>query len=462
MIWPLIGILALSILFARLVTPVVGLLVGAGGALVWVFVSLRVTSKRPPLSRISLVLLIASVLVPFSLIPPIGGLLSADDLVMGIGAVLAVASLWKRRDEVRVPAFAWPLALLTVWALVAWMAGDRTLLALGRGPGRLALYFVILLAAMVWFREPEMRRFALAVLVVIAAVEAAFAIFSYFAPFQVEGHFIGIESIRAYDPIYQQAPGRAVGTLGLASNFLGAYMLIPAGIALGIGSLQRTWQRVLVWSVMYLLFFWALSLTYTRASLIAAVVSALAYFVWTRRSRMLPAFLVALITVVALTPIMSRFSLGNDRVRLALEALHIIKEHPVTGVGPGEYVPQGGTSGGTGSTDTPSSQPGVTPHNSFLLYASELGVPGGLLALIAALIPALAAFFVRARGPDWVLSVAVGVGLGGFLLQTMTNNLLQIPVVTIQFWIASGLGLALAASVGGKIGRSVVRPSVIE
>ncbi|NOY55793.1 MAG: O-antigen ligase family protein [Actinobacteria bacterium] len=284
--------------------------------------------------------------------------------------------------------------------------------------------------------------------------------FSYFARFQILDRFIGIEAIRAYDPIYTLAPGRAVGTLGLASNFLGAYMLIPAALILGFGTIASRRRDIAAWSALYVLVFWALALTYTRASLIAIVVGAVGYFLWTRRTRMLPAFALALVSVILFTPFLSRFSLGNDRARLTSQAIEVIREHPVSGVGAGEYTPAE-TSRPTQENQPDGPDRSITPHNSFLLYASELGIPGGLLALLAVALPFLGALGRSPRGPfdsPAILAVAIAAGLGSFALQTLSNNLLHIPVVTVQFWIAATVGVLVSLHADGPLARRMSFP----
>lgn len=411
--------------------------------------------------RAALILILSSVLIPFSLFPPLAKGLSADDFAVLAGLAIVTVSLWRNRSRVRVPLFAWPLLLLALWALVVWTLGDGSFGALARGPVRLGIYALLVVAGALWFRSASMVRFAISSIVTISVLEALFAVFSYFAKYEIVGRYVGIEPIRAYDPIYALAPGRAVGTLGLASNFLGAYMLIPAALILGLGTIARRKRDVVAWSALYVLVFWALALTYTRASLIAVVIAAIGYFAWTRRAAMVPAFLVALISVLLLTPFVSRFGLGNDRVRLAAEAVEVIKEHPVTGVGAGEYTPDE-----TPTTAAPGTAPtepdrSVTPHNSFLLYASELGVLGGLLALLAVALPIVGALGRARQGTssdEAILGVATAAGLGAFALQTLSNNLLHIPSVTVQFWVTAAIGVMVALHGNGRLAAKMALP----
>lgn len=448
--------LASSVALARIFGVVFGLgalLLATTAGLVWAVRGWR----RVSVEQAAIVLLLGSVLVPYSAIPPVGGLVTADDVVFGTGVALVAVSMWQRRRAIRMPLLVWPLLALAGWSTFVWAIGDRGLGPLLRGPVRLFLYALIVMAALSWFRDRTLSRFVIDVLVLVALVEAVFAVFSYYAPFEVAGRYIGIEPIRSYDPIYEAAPGRAVGTLGLASNFLGAYFLIPAAAVLGLGSRSRSRRELAAWSTIYLVLFWAMVLSFTRASFVAAVLAAAGYFLWTRRARMMPVVAVAIIGALVFTPFASRFQLGNDRLRLAQEAVQVIGEHPVVGIGPGEYVPETGATTtappATGIAEPPENEEPVrvtTPHNSFLLFAGELGIVGGVLALLAALLPFLAAVAVRRDRRD-LLVVAVGAGLGAFLLQTLSNNLLHIPVVTVQFWIASAWAVVAAAEAGGRL-----------
>jgi O-antigen ligase len=429
-------------------TLVVGLLM-VGGAAVLGYPYLR----RWDLSDWAVALLIGSALIPFSALPSTSWGLSADDAPAIVGGVLMLVWLFRNRPTIRVPAVVWPLLLLVVWSSISWLAHDSSFGSLLRGPGRWAFYAFLLAWTLLAIRSPgKAHRWAL-ILIGVGMMEAVFGLWAYLAEWVVEDAFIGIERFRNYQPLFRVVPGRIVGTLGLASNFFGAYLLIPAMIALGFGAGTPQRRAQISWSVVFVILFWAMALSYTRASLIGILLAMAGYLVVSRRLRMVPAIAVAVISVLLLTPLLSRFTEGNDRLALAGQAVDIVRDNPITGVGPGDYLDDQDFS------DPGDDAPLVTPHNSTLLVAGELGIPGGLLfvvAVIAGFVAALGPGTAIRRQPRGVLAIAVAAGLGAFVVQSMSNNVFQIPVLATQFWVAVAIGGSLAAAAGSGVSKALV------
>ena len=233
----------------------------------------------------------------------------------------------------------------------------------------------------------------------------------------------------------------------------GAYLLIPIMIALGFGTTVGKRQAQIGWSIVFVLLFWAMALSYTRASLIGVLLAIAGFLAVTRRFRMVPAVAVAIVSVLLFTPLFSRFTEGSDRLALAGQAVDIVRDNPLTGVGPGDYLND------DGSADPGDDAPLVTPHNSTLLVAGELGVPGGLLFVIAVVLGFAAALGPGAglrRQQGGVLAIAIAAGLGAFVVQSMSNNIFQIPVLATQFWVAVAIGGSLAAAAGSKVSGVLV------
>lgn len=130
------------------------------------------------------------------------------------------------------------------------------------------------------------------------------------------------------------------------------------------------------------------------------------------------------------TPSEASFDSGRiDRFR---EALDLIRDHPVVGVGPGNYVAE------LSKIQNPGNEPGfkVLPsHNVVLHFAAEAGLVGGLLAL--ALLATLAIWAVRG---GW-LRIIVVVTMVPFLLLDLFSYTWQVGYVMSGLW----LGLAQVA-----------------
>lgn len=85
------------------------------------------------------------------------------------------------------------------------------------------------------------------------------------------------------------------------------------------------------------------------------------------------------------------------------EAIKMIGEHPLTGVGIGSFIIELGRRAGEGYVVEPA-------HNVFLLAGAELGIPG--LLLVGAFVVSFLIRLFRARNPNAILAGAVLTGLG--------------------------------------------------
>ncbi len=384
----------------------------------------------------------ASPLLPARIGPAYAGV-SLDDLPLLVGTALGLLSVlriegWRKL----IHPVSIPLWLFAVWNGVSvFLAGHVEVGELTRGIGRwglVALAFSLLLRIAA---RPGRARFVLGAVVFVGLVEALFGLWSYLVDWKAlspeVARLIGLELWRPYQPLYGTTPGRIVGTLGVSSNFFGALMLMPAILAGAVFTQVRRRREQAIWAAATGALFFALVLSYTRASMVGLLIGFLALLVMSFRPRL--AVLVAVLVVlgVVLTPAASRFvNEGNDRLQLARKAVETVKEKPVTGLGSGDFV--------AGQFDEKKPVLIGTPHNSFLLAASETGVPGGLLLFAAAVVPGMAAAVgvIRRRG-GVVLSGATA-GLTAFGVQTLSNNLFHIPNVAVFYWLVAAAAVAMA------------------
>ena len=368
--------------------------------------------------------------------------ISLDDVATLAATVLALAWLITNRIA-SVPRLALPLIALVGWLLVTWLIVQPSLRALLVGPGRWAIYAVMVVAATSWLRQSALRWWFVGVVLSVAGGQALIAIWAYHAEWLIDGFYVGIERFRWYEPLFDDVAGRTTGLLGISSNFFGAYTLIPAFLSLGVAVRSRSsWFTAAMVSA-FGVFAYAGILSYTRVTLIALILGLAGFLVFSRPYRLGAVVLTVVIIAVISTPIVSRFSEGNDRAALAGQASETIFDNPFAGVGSGAYL--GEDEGADGART-------VTPHNSFLLQTSESGVVGGLLLVVAAGAALLATWggsIPRRDGPG-LMATAAFAGLGAVLVQTMSNNLLHIPPVATQFWLTAAAGACWALTADGK------------
>lgn len=438
----------------------IGGVVGCVGLALALFIAVRglpVLSYLENLDAVpaaAITLLLMGGLVPASLHLTVLPGISIDDVPTIVGVGMAAWWLLNQRASASLPRLIVPMIGLITWAVIAWALVSPTLKVLLVGPGRWTMYTLMVVVGVAWFRDAKLRWWAIGVLMAIATGQALLSIWSYHSNWFVGGMFIGIEPFRWYQPLSEVVNGRTTGLLGIPSNFFGAYMLIPAFVSLGVAAhTKHRWLSAAMLAT-YGVLAYAGILSYTRATLIGLVLGLIGFLVVARPFRLVPAIIAITVIAILATPIISRFQEGNDRAALASQAGHSIIDNAFVGVGSGEYL-----AGESSSPDDPE-QPTVTPHNSFLLQASETGLLGGaiLLAAVLALLGAIWGGTMPRGTGSGVMATAIFAGLGAVLIQTMSNNLLHIPPVATQFWMIGTAGATFAMDAGGRWAQYLLAP----
>lgn len=245
----------------------------------------------------------------------------------------------------------------------------------------------------------------LSVVVAVGALEAVLGAAQSFS-----GNLTGLYLFEA--PARVNGVGRVAAAIGSTTNqnSLGAVLVlaIAAGVVLYMrlsGVFHRRAVLVII-SAMSV----TTSLTFSRAALLA-IVPMLALLISSRSGRRVA---VAITFGFAIGWIVAHDAVGSSieqsteadafdsgRRPLITEALGVIAEHPLVGVGPGRYV----MVVGDGVHGTP-----MPPHNVVIHVAAEAGV-GAALLLVSA-VPSFAWWLHRSGK----LAVLAGVSLAPFLL----------------------------------------------
>ncbi|HET9614698.1 MAG TPA: O-antigen ligase family protein, partial [Candidatus Limnocylindrales bacterium] len=317
---------------------------------------------------------------------PVWGGLSTDDVLPVSGAVLGLLSVdWRRR-----PAMGWspPIILgailMAVGAAIAAVANATGVVAaaqlLLRGVGHIALLALIAAAVALAAPSDRRRRFVAVAVAVVATFEAVFGLVAWVVTLPGEA---GIEPTRQLTSLVGRVVGRIAGTTGLSPNFLGALFVLslPLTVALALRSDQSRVQRS-VWWVAVAAQLVALALTFTRTSLVIAIVLIGVQLLSRGRFWVLAALAAILVVVAVVTPLGSRM-LGdaNDRAALWTAAIRMFVDHPLAGVGPGQMLAVAATDPGR-YVDTPFGPATSSAHNTVLLAAAETGIVGAVGTLL--------------------------------------------------------------------------------
>jgi len=279
-------------------------------------------------------------------------------------------------------------------------------------------------------------------------------------------------------------PGRFGEVYRLAAfigdpNVFGTFMAAAAPFAIFAATSLSSRRRALAVGVAFLLIL-ALWLSFSRGAWLAWALGAIPVLaILTRRTVLLAIAItaVAFVTAIAMPrdlifdgadrpdlidSTFGRFGAigsGDDlRTLFVLNALPIVRDHPVLGVGPGRYGGAAADLFGTPvyaeyATDELFIDPTQRTVDNFWLHLLvELGVAGTAAFVAAALIPGIrvARAARRATGASRTLLGGVAAGGAALAVSSFFTMLLEANSVGFLFWFLLGIGQIVAMSVTAR------------
>jgi O-antigen ligase len=245
--------------------------------------------------------------------------IAAADILLALTTLLWLAQVIRRRERIEVPAMFWPLAAYAGATLVASIFSVDPRVSLVDSKQLVLLVIVPLVYRLL----PGRRSLAAVdVIVSVGAISATWGIIQYL--------------ILNYDHLGR----RPQGALGLYMTYSGLLMLVAcAAVARVMFAKHHRMWAALVLPALFL----ALGFTFTRSAWVGACVGIGLLFLL-RDFRLLALLPVAVGLFLAVAPanltarLYSTFSLTDpsniDRVAMIRSGFHIIKDDPLTGVGP--------------------------------------------------------------------------------------------------------------------------------
>ena len=348
--------------------------------------------------------------------------IAVAQILLTIAFVCWIVLVVLERETIEVPRFAWPLALYAAVSLIstAFSPDPRTSLMADK---QMVLFLLV----------PLVYRFAtgphastlVTVIVTFAAVSAVVGIVQY--------------GVLRYDNLGQ----RPQGTLGHYMTYSGLLMLvIGAAIARVLfGQGGRTWAALVMPALAV-----AVALTFTRNTVVGACAAAALLFSLKdfRLLAVLP-IAAAVFFAVAPTPLTARYvSIFNlkdptnrDRVAMLREGAHMVRDHPVFGIGPNMVQPL------YAQYRDPDAVEPVNPHlhNVPVQIAAERGLPAlavwlwfivGLVVALAKQLRDTRVRFLAAAGLAAVVSM-LAAGMFEYNFGDSEFLMLFLILVTLPF-----------------------------
>jgi O-antigen ligase len=321
--------------------------------------------------------------------------IAAADILLTISAILWVGLLVRNKERIEVPQMFWPLAAYALATLVATVFSVDPRVSLVDSK-----QLVLLVIVPLTYRLLRGRRALLAVdvIITIGAVSATWGIVQYL--------------ILNFDHLGR----RPQGALGLYMTYSGMLMLVACAAVSRVmfAKHHRTWAALVLPSLLI-----ALVVTFTRSAWVGACVGIGMLFLL-RDFRLMALLPVALALFLALAPtglttrLYSTFSLKDpsnvDRVAMMKSGIHIIKDDPLTGVGPNMVIQVYAHYRDKSAVN----QLNPHLHNVPLQIAAERGLPA--LAVWLWFIVTLVRDFVKRRRSEYPSLSNAGLAVIGAML----------------------------------------------
>ena len=321
--------------------------------------------------------------------------IAAAGIFLALAAVLWIGLIVKNRERIEVPRMFWALAAYGAATLVASVFSVEPRVSLVDSK-----QLVLLVIVPLTYRLFRGRRALLAVDVVISvgALSATWGIVQYL--------------ILSFDHLGR----RPQGALGLYMTYSGLLMLVACAAVSRVmfARQHRAWAALVLPALLLALLF-----TFTRSAWVGACVGFGLLFLL-RDFRLLGLLPVALGCFLAFAPsaittrLYSTFSLTDpsnaDRVAMMRSGLHMIRDHPLTGVGPDMVIQMYPHYRDKGAVN----QLNPHLHNVPLQIAAERGIPA--LAVWIWFIGTLIRDFLRRRRSDFPSLSNAGLAAIGAML----------------------------------------------
>ena len=139
------------------------------------------------------------------------------------------------------------------------------------------------------------------------------------------------------------------------------------------------------------------------------------------------------------------YSSSNERLKIWKKTIQLIKEHPILGVGPFNWIVNISEVGTEGIVWAKGGTVPDRPHNEYLLVASETGIPGALLYILIWVLIVLAGIKVASRSTSQdrrILVIIMLAGLSAFAVDSLFSFSAERIEHSLYIFLMAGIILA--------------------
>lgn len=278
--------------------------------------------------------------------------------------------------------------------------------------------------------------------IVISFVLCSVGIVQYFTGFALEGEFLKVfetgKNVRIASTLYNP-------------NAFGAYLILIIFPVIMLGVYEKNKKKKMMYILLSILILTNILMTYSRNALLGFVLGSIVLVI-IYSYKLIYALGGFGIIIFFIPSVFQRIKsvtnmAGNTlRIKLWKTALMMIKEHPILGVGNGNYVARYNEYIGKYKELRYYSYRNFPTHNSYLKVQSELGIIG-IISFLGVVITALLRIrkLYTATEDKFYKPFYMGVmaSMSAFLFMNLSDNLFFVPKATTYFWFLLATAEAL-------------------
>jgi len=263
---------------------------------------------------------------------------------------------------------------------------------------------------------------------------------------------VGVEMPEAWVESSESVRTRVYSILS-SPNIFGSLNVLAFPICFSFAVIAKQVREKLFFIMLTLCMLASLAFTYSRGAWIGAVCAIGVYVLLKNRKLIVPTIIVGVLVLIFVPSIRNRFlfmfsmdylssSMKGGRLIRWLTALDILKEHPLTGLGLGQF---GGAVAMNNELTTIVKGQEISTYymdNYYLKIAVEAGIIG-LIVFVWLMYQVIAISFKTIGVTRDVkmkeLEMGILAGLSGVICHNFVENVFEVPLMTTMFWMLAAV-----------------------
>lgn len=232
-------------------------------------------------------------------------------------------------------------------------------------------------------------------------------------------------------------------------NIFGSLLVLATPITVSMIMIEKKIRRKLFYSVLCVCMLGALVFTYSRGAWLGLACAIGVYVLLKDKRLIIPAVIGAILVLIFVPSISNRLlfmfsgdyissSLRGGRLIRWITALQILEEHPLTGLGLGQFGGAVAMNHGLSAIVKGESVATFYMDNNYLKIAAESGIIGlGIFVWLMYQVITVSIKTIGVTTDKTMKEMEIGIlaGLSGVIFHNLVENVFEVPMMVSMFWM---------------------------